>query len=116
MGRKVKTINLTVDIDDITKQDMPNEMFEEIFDMCGKEVAVSLLENQCGVMIAVPARPFIKLERRLMIDEFDGTTASIRKIARKYQITEAVVRDELKRNRKNVPVEGQLDMFAEEYE
>ena len=104
MGRKVKTEHLTVDIDVISENDMPNEALKEIYAICGREVAVSLMENQCGVFIMMPARPFIKLERRLMIEEFDGTTASLRRIARKFSISEVVIRDILKKAKvKKIP-------------
>jgi len=103
MGRKVNTEHMTIDIDLIDLEDMPNESLKEIYELCGREVAVSLMENQNGVFIMMPARPFIKLERRIMLKEFDGTTASLRRIARKFCISEVVVRDILKKARVKLP-------------
>lgn len=103
MGRQVKTEHLMVDIDWITEDDMPNEALKEIYGSCGRDVAVSLMENQNGIFIMMPARPFIKLERRLMIEEFDGSGASLRKMARKYNISEAVIRNILKKAKVKVP-------------
>ena len=97
MGRTINTGHLQIDIEDITVDDMPNDALKEIFDLCGKEVAISLMEHQNGVFIFMPARPFMKLEKRIMISEFDGSPTSIRNIARKYCISEAIVRDELKK-------------------
>ena len=115
MGRIVNTNNLKVDIDDITFEDMPNEVFEEIFTFCGKDVAISLMEQQAGVQIFVPARPFFKLERRLMLEEYKGTNSSLRNLARKYKMTEASIREWFKKSKIDIPVDGQLDMFSGEY-
>ena len=97
MGREVKTEHLIIDIDCITEDDMPNEALKEIYALCGKEVAVSLMENQNGIFIMMPARPFKKLEKRMMISEFDGSAASLRQLARKYSLSEVVIRDILKK-------------------
>jgi len=54
----------------------------------------------------VLARPFIKLEKHLMPDEFDETSASLRRISRKFCISEVVVRDILKKARVKLPKKG----------
>lgn len=102
MGRKIKTEHTFVDIDDITEEDMPNDTLKEVFGTCGREVAVSLMEHQSGVFIMMPARPFLKLEQRLMIEEFDGSPASLRQVARKYNVSESRIRYIIRTNaRKN---------------
>ncbi|MBR1754035.1 hypothetical protein IJ732_04285 [bacterium] len=97
MGREIKTEHTYVDIDEISIDDMPCEMLKEIYATCGKEVAVSLMEHQNGVFIMMPAHPFKLLENRLMVREFDGTTASIRNISRKYDISEVRLRGLLRK-------------------
>ena len=84
---------------------MPSESLKEVFELCGRDVAVSLMEHQNGVFLLMPARPFLKLERRLLLKEFDGTTASLRRIARKYCMSEVVVREVLKKSRVKLPEE-----------
>lgn len=112
MGRIIKTEYLDIDIDLITLDDMPNEILREMYELCGREVAVSLMENFCGSILTIPTRPFEKVIRRIATEEFDGTTASIRNIARKYKIADPVIRKLLKQsNVKNIPVEGQLGLF-----
>ena len=103
MGRQVKTEHLMVDIDMITEEDMPNEALREIYGQCGRDVAVSLMESQNGIFIMMPAKPFKKLERRLMIEEFDGTCASLRKMARKYSMSEVAIREILKKAQVKIP-------------
>lgn len=101
MGREVKTEHAVVDIDKITIDDMPNEALREVYEFCGRDVAVSLMEHQNGVFIMMPSRPFKKLEQRLMIEEFDGTTASLRSISRKYDISEVMLRGILRKAKRN---------------
>jgi len=100
MGREVKTEHAKIDIERITIDDMPNDALREIYEYCGREVAVSLMEHQNGVFIMMPSRPFKKLEQRLMVEEFDGTTASLRNISRKYDISEVMLRSVLRKARK----------------
>lgn len=111
MGKIIKTPYINFDIDIITVDDMPNQTFKEIYELCGKEVAISLLQNYAGCQIQVPARAFYNLRQRLLKSEFDGTTESIRYLARKYGFTEYRVREALKAAKVDVPAEGQLELF-----
>lgn len=111
MGKIIKTPFIDFDIDVITIDDMPNNTFKEIYELCGKDVAVSLLQNYSGCQIQVPARAFYYLRQRLLKDEFDGTTESIRYLARKYGFTQARIREFLKEAKISVPAEGQLGLF-----
>lgn len=113
MGKIIKTPFLDFDIDIITIEDMPNETFREIYELCGKEVAVSLLQHYAGCQIQVPSRAFYYLRQRILKDEFDGTTASIRLLARKYNFTQARIREILKEAKVDVPVDGQLGLFED---
>lgn len=51
------------------------------------------------------------MRQRLLKDEFDGTTESIRYLARKYGFTEARIREFLKEAKVPVPAEGQLSLL-----
>lgn len=95
----------------ITEDDMPNEILKEIYGICGREVAISLCQYQRGVTINVPARPWNKIRNRILKEMFDGTTASIRMIARKFGITEFRIREMLKTEKFNVLDERQLGLF-----
>ncbi len=111
MGKIIETMFVNFDIDDVTVDDMPNEVFKEIYEMCGKDVAISLMKEFTGVVIQVPSKPFYKIERKKALSEFDGTTASIRHIARKYNITENRIRELLKKSHADTPSTGQISMF-----
>ncbi len=111
MGKLIETPYINFDIDIITVDDMPNQTFREIYELCGKEVAISLLQNYAGCQIQVPSRAFYNLRQRLLKAEFDGTAESIRYLARKYGFTEARVREALKAAKVEIPTEGQLGLF-----
>lgn len=110
MGKIIKTPFIEFDIDELNIEDMPNNTFKEIYELCGKEVAVEILNKFSGCQIQVPVKAFFNLRKRLLKDEFDGTTESIRRIARKYHFTEAQVRDFLKEAKVETPVEGQMSL------
>lgn len=95
----------------ITKDDMPNEVLKEVYEMCGRDVAVLLMLYQRGVNVQVPSQPWNKIRNRILKEMFDGTTASIRKIARKFGLAEARVREILKAEKFDVPDERQIGLF-----
>lgn len=103
--------NLIINTDDLTVDDMPSEIFREIFEICGAEVAVLLLKYMNGNIIQVPTRGFFKLQKKIVLKEYDGTTASIRKLSRKLNISDAGIREILAENKINAPCEGQLELF-----
>jgi len=70
--------DLEIDTETIKKEDMPTEVFEEVFDFIGAEATVALLYYMLGNIIQVPtARATYKVERRIIKENYDGTTASI---------------------------------------
>lgn len=107
---------LEIDIDLLTKEDMPNEQFEDIFLSCGAEVAAKLLQEFGGSTIKVPVRGFKKIEERIIKQEYDGTAISIQRLARKFNTTEKNVRDILYAKKITPPVIGQknLELIYEE--
>lgn len=99
---------LEIDPDTLTRDDMPTEIFEEVFDFIGAQAAVGLLYYMPGNIIQVPtARAMYKVERRLIKENYDGTTASIRAMSRKFRISEKQVRDILKQHKIDTPSVGQ---------
>lgn len=100
-----------IEKDIITEEDMPNETLKEIYDICGRDVAISLCQFQRGVQVNVPARPWTKVRNRILHEMFDGTTASIRNIARKFGIAESSIREILRNQKIDVPDERQMGLF-----
>ena len=100
-----------IEKDIITEDDMPNEVLKEIYGICGKDVAISLCQYQRGIIIQVPSQPWNKIRNRVLKELFDGTTASIRNIARKFGLAESRVREILKAEKFNVPDERQMGLF-----
>jgi len=113
MGRILKFDGMQIDTDEIISDDMPNEIMKEIYEICGKDTALSLLEYQRGVVIQVPTRAFDKLKKRMVGEFYDGTTASIRRICRKFNISDTRVREILKEQRVKTPDENQLSLLPE---
>lgn len=100
-----------IPIETITEEDMPNEILKEVYGLNGKDVAISLMLYQRGVTIQVPSKPFEKIKKRILKDMYDGTTASIRKIARTFGLAEGRIREILKDQSFDVPDERQIGLF-----
>lgn len=92
--------------------DMPNQDMKDIAEICGVEAAIKLLMNFGGLRINIPANGLNILEKRIILNEFDGHAQSIKKLASSLGTTEKTVRDILKIYQL-VPVEGQLNLFPE---
>ena len=102
---------LEIKSEEVTLDDMPNEVFREIYELCGVDCALSLLINMNACLIQVPTRGLCNIEKRLVVADYDGTTASIRNIARKYNISESYIRNILKENSITTPCPGQLGLL-----
>lgn len=99
------------DISDITIEDMPNELFRDIYELSGKDVAISLLRDFSGNRIVVPTNGFNIIEKKIILREYDGSTLSIQRLARNLGKGESSIREILK-SYKIVPAEnGQLGLF-----
>ena len=105
----LKFEGIEINTDDVVRDDMPNELFCEVFDLCGAETAVSLLNFMQGNIIHVPTQGMAKIASKLIRKQYDGSTASLRQICRKFKITEANARKILTASRVNVPAEGQKE-------
>lgn len=98
---------LKIDSEKLRKEDMPTEIFEEIFEICGADTALSLLIKMSGNLIQVPTRGMQKIEKKIIINDYDGTTASIRDIARRFNISEMYIRNILSESRIQTPSPNQ---------
>lgn len=98
---------LKINSEKLRKEDMPTEIFEEIFEICGADVALSLLIKMSGNLIQVPTRGMQKIERKIIINDYDGTTASIRDIARRFNISEMYIRNILNESKIKTPSPNQ---------
>lgn len=101
---------LKIDSETVSIDDMPSEVFREIYENCGVDVALSLLINMYGATILVPTRGMLKIEKRVILKEYDGTTASIRNIARKFRMSETYIRETLRQSKVTLPAEGQTSL------
>ena len=101
---------LKVKTADITVEDMPTPIMKDVYELCGRDVAVKLLLFMQGNIIQVSARPWIKLQVKYIKENYDYTAHSIKKIARMIGTSEKFVRDILKDKIKikTIPCEGQL--------
>lgn len=97
----------------ITVNDMPNELFRDIAEMCGIDAAVRLLENFSGVTIAVPVRGFEKIEKKIILREYtkDYSSITIKRLAGRLNMVEKNIRNVLQNYGFEPDVEGQIHLF-----
>ncbi len=92
----VQILNYEIPLNEITPDDMPNEVMREVYDFCGVYVAVSLLLHMRGNQILVPTKGLKLLEKKIINKFYDGTASSIRNIARNLNLSEVYIRHILK--------------------
>ncbi|MDD3236833.1 MAG: Mor transcription activator family protein [Candidatus Gastranaerophilales bacterium] len=102
---------IEIDIEKITSDDMPNEVFQDIADMCGVEAALNLLTFFAGNTINVPLKGFSKIERKIILQEYDGSNQTIKRLARKLRMSERSVRTVLESSKITPAIEGQISLF-----
>ncbi len=112
MGLFDKKEKFEIQIDDVTIEDMPNDIFKEIATTCGLETATKLLANWGGTKIDVPLEGFKKIKMKIIKREFDGTTLSIKNLARTLKMSENEVRKTLKQQNITIPATGQINLFT----
>ncbi len=98
-------------IEDITVDDMPNELFRDIFQLSGKDVAVALLRDFAGNSIVVPSNGFNIIEKKIILQEYDGSSISIKRLARNLGKGESSIREILKSYKITPAENGQLNLF-----
>lgn len=110
----VKIGDISIRVEDISTDDMPNQVFKDIAEICGMETACKLLTNFQGNLIQVPTRGFVNIEKKIILAGYDYSTQSIRVLARKLIVSEKYIRDVLKRSGIDAPVEGQIPAFIKQ--
>lgn len=78
-------ISVSEILEDIQREDMPNQSMRQIWDDFGKEVAVKLLRDYGGLPITPPKRGFLRYANRKIKDEFNGS--NMRELVRKYDVS-----------------------------
>ena len=106
----VEIEGIQIDTDKVPIEDMPTPIFKEIHRLCGAETAIQLLKNMCGSFITVPSRGLAQIVKRVILNDYNGTTESIRQICRTHKVTESYVRKVLKESRINAPEAGQISL------
>lgn len=98
-------------IDKITIEDMPNDLFKTIADECGIDAAVSLLNRFQGCSISVPTNGLNRVEKKIILSEYDGDTLTLKNLARNLGKAESSIREILKSYKVIPAEEGQLNLF-----
>ena len=110
-GYSIKIGDISVKMEDITLDDMPNQYFRDIAELCGMDVACKILSKFQGNLIQVPTRGFKQLQERIILDGYDNSAQSIKVLARKLICSEKYIRDVITRKRGDAPVKGQKPLF-----
>jgi len=93
----------------MTKDDMPNEVFEDIAEH-SLDAALALLQYYAGCQIYVPGDGFKQVKNKYIMRNFDGSAQSIRRLAIETGTTEQNVRNVLKRAKDIDIAEGQIQL------
>lgn len=96
---------------EVTAADMPNSMFRDMAEICGVDVAVKILKYMVGNTIVVPTCGFEKIEKRLILQNYNYDSLSIQRIARKLSISERAIRNIISRYVYDVNDKGQQCLF-----
>ena len=86
-------------------KDMPNDTFEDIAILCGIETALKLLKEMSGNNIYVPRNGFKLAKDRYIRKHYDGSTDSIRRLARECGVSERYIYTVINET------EGQIKLF-----
>ena len=92
-----------------TMKDVPTGM-KLVAELCGLDVVVSLMKNCGGITVAIPSNGFMELEKRIIMNEYDGSTESMQKLALKLDLHESTVRGVLRKANLEV-TKGQKQLF-----
>lgn len=95
----------------ITPDDMPNDLFRDIADLCGVDVAVKILLNFKGNTIPVPIYGMEKVEKKIILKEHNNDPFAIKILARKLEMSEVHIRKIIKRFGLTPAEDGQQKLF-----
>ncbi|MBI4835902.1 MAG: hypothetical protein HY817_01445 [Candidatus Abawacabacteria bacterium] len=82
----------------LTSQDMPNEDLSYIFETCGREVAISLIEHCGGSQISIPSSAFKELEKRYIRESYAKAPSrtTILRLVKELKTTDKLIAEVLK--------------------
>lgn len=95
---------------EVTIEDIPDGNMRLVADLCGLDVAVSLMKNLKGLTIAVPSNGFSEIEKKIILQEYQGDTKSLKQLALRLDLNEQTIRAIL-RNYGLQITDGQLSLF-----
>lgn len=98
---------ISVSIDDI-----PSSM-HLVADLCGLDVAISLMQKVNGLIIAVPSNGFQKIEKKIILQEYKNDPLNIKKLALQLNLNEQTVRGTVNKYCLKT-ADGQLSLFQKE--
>lgn len=75
----------------ISENEMPNEDLRLVASLCGVHIAVALMEQLAGININIPKRSFMLLKKKYILENYDGTALSVKKIALECDISQRYV-------------------------
>lgn len=113
---KLDGIGIEIDINDIELDDMPNDDFKDIYEICGVEVALTILTYFTGTNITVPVKAFDRIKKKIIKNQYDGTRKSIKRLCRELGMTERTVTAIISEMGVTPPTEGQMSLFGEDDE
>lgn len=94
----------------VTIDDIPEGNMRLVADLCGLDVAVSLMQNLKGLTIAVPSNGFSEIEKKIILQEYHGNTSELKQLALRLGLNEQTIRAIL-RNYGLQVTDGQLSLF-----
>lgn len=94
---------------EVTIKDIPEGM-KLVADLCGLDVAVLLLQNLKGITISIPSNGFEQIEKKIILQNYDGSTETLKKLALTLDLNEKTVRGILK-DYKLETTDGQLSLL-----
>ena len=94
----------------VTIVDIPDGSMRLDAELCGLDVAVSLMQNVKGLTIAVPSNGFEKIEKKIILQSYQNDTASLKKLALKLDLNEQTVRNIIRKYGLDT-TDGQLSLF-----
>ncbi|HSA07308.1 MAG TPA: Mor transcription activator family protein [Candidatus Gastranaerophilales bacterium] len=71
--------------------DMPNSELKELAEEFGIQSALEVISAWAGLIVSVPKQPFRDLLNKYIINNYDGTRASIVKLAKECEVTDRYI-------------------------
>lgn len=96
-------------INKITKDDLPGDM-RDMAEIIGVKYTIMLMEKYAGMQVSFPSRGLLEASKRYIIENYDGTTESRRKLIRDCGISESYFYKITKEMR--TPKKVQLKLFS----